>query len=184
MVEVIVVDIVVSFCNIVECVSVENCRLLYCLGMIMLKNLFFLMNFYIVGGRLFSLWVICQLLIIVYSCLIGLLRKVCFFMLSFGLGWLSSWCQFGLFENSLFLKLIVLVFSVVCLVLDSLGVILVKIFRSGVLIWWWWNVGISSGMVMVVLMISSIMVVMGVLVSRLIIRVVIFVVIVYVCRLV
>src|SRR3546814_13075169 len=46
-----VADIVDSFCSTAECASAENCRPPYCLGMIMPKNLFFLMNSHTFGGR-------------------------------------------------------------------------------------------------------------------------------------
>lgn len=52
MVEFIMFDIDVSFWIILWCVSVLKFRLLYFFGMIMLKNLFFLMKFYSFGGRL------------------------------------------------------------------------------------------------------------------------------------
>lgn len=159
MVELIIEDIDVSFWIILWWVSVEKFRLLYFFGMIMLKNLFFLMKVYSFGGRLVWMWVIFQLLIIVYSFFIGLLRKVCFLVVSCGLGQLSRMFQFGLLVNSLFLKLIELVFSVMCLVCDSGGSILWNIFIIGLVSSGLWMNGSSSGMVMMVNMVVVMIVV-------------------------
>lgn len=152
-------DIDVSFWIILWCVSVLKFRLLYFFGMIMLKNLFFLMKFYSFGGRLVQMWVIFQLLIILYSFLIGLFRKVCFLVVSCGLGQFSRMFQFGLLVNSWFLKLIELVFRVMCLVCDSGGSILWNIFIIGVVSSGLWMNGSSNGMVIIVMMVVVMIVV-------------------------
>lgn len=92
------------------------------------------MNCQVLGGRFWVFMLVFQLLIMVYNCLILLLRKFCFFGVRCGVGRLKRCFQFGLLENSLVFYQMVLVLMVLCLVVDMCGVILWNRFSVGCVI--------------------------------------------------
>ncbi len=134
MVDAAVAEMLATFCSTAECASAENSRPPYFFGMIMPKNLFFLMKSQTSGGRSASSWVICQSSSMAHSSSTGPSRKACSSADSSGFGWPCNCDQSGLPENSSPSKPTVPASSAVCSVSDSFGVTFANIFSSGALI--------------------------------------------------
>ena len=98
--ELTTVEIDESFWITLWLASAEKPRPPYSFGTIIPKNLFFLMNSHISGGRSARTWVMSQSSIIRHSSLHGPSRKACSSAVSAGFGSVNSLSQSGLPENS------------------------------------------------------------------------------------
>ena len=123
-VELTTVEIELSFWITLWWASALKPRPPYCLGTIMPKNLFFLMNSHNSGCRSAWTWVISQSLVIRHSSSTGPSRNACSSAVRVGLGWSSNICQSGLPENNSPSKPTVPASSATCSVSDSVGRIL------------------------------------------------------------